>query len=171
MAIEINSNIEVQGGIPLDSKYGVYSSTTHANTSIGTTDRFIGLTVGIATGTTGFNGLQMTAATGGLMEYWYYTGITNGDLVRKADSISGATGDSGTSGTSGSSGTSGTSGSSGTSGTSGSSGTSGTSGSSGTSGTSGSSGTSGTSGSSGTSGTSGSSGTSGTSGSSGTSGT
>ena len=172
MGIVLSSNIDLQGGLPLDSRYGPYSSTTQANQSIVTANRFVGLTVGIVTGTTTYNGLQLTEADGGIADYWYYTGITDSDLVIKegGQGDAGSSGSSGTSGSSGSSGTSGSSGSSGTSGSSGSSGTSGSSGSSGTSGSSGSSGTSGSSGSSGTSGSSGSSGTSGSSGSSGTSG-
>ena len=170
MGIVLSSNIDLQGGLPLDSRYGPYSSTTVANSSIVSANRFVGLTVGIVTGTTTYNGLQLTEAEDGIQNYWYFSGITDSDLVLKEGGAGGESGSSGSSGTSGSSGESGSSGSSGTSGSSGSSGTSGSSGSSGESGSSGSSGTSGSSGSSGESGSSGSSGTSGSSGSSGTSG-
>jgi hypothetical protein len=165
MGIVLSSNIDLQGGLPLDSRYGPYSSTTVANSSIVSANRFVGLTVGIVTGTTTYNGLQLTEAEDGIQNYWYFSGITDSDLVLKEGGAGGESGSSGSSGTSGSSGSSGESGSSGSSGTSGSSGSSGTSGSSGSSGTSGSSGSSGESGSSGSSGTSGSSGSSGTSGS------
>ena len=161
MGIVLSSNIDLQGGLPLDSRYGPYSSTTVANSSIVSANRFVGLTVGIVTGTTTYNGLQLTEAEDGIQNYWYFSGITDSDLVLKEGGAGGESGSSGSSGTSGSSGESGSSGSSGTSGSSGSSGTSGSSGSSGESGSSGSSGTSGSSGSSGTSGSSGSSGTSG----------
>jgi len=152
MGIVLSSNIDLQGGLPLDSRYGPYSSTTVANSSIVSANRFVGLTVGIVTGTTTYNGLQLTEAEDGIQNYWYFSGITDSDLVLKEGGAGGESGSSGSSGTSGSSGESGSSGSSGTSGSSGSSGTSGSSGSSGESGSSGSSGTSGSSGSSGTSG-------------------
>ena len=132
MGIILSSNIDLQGGLPLDSRYGPYSSTTVANQSVISANRFVGLTVGIVTGDTTYNGLQLTNAEDGIQDYWYFSGITDSDLVIKE----GGTGDSGSSG---SSGTSGSSGSSGESGSSGSSGTSGSSGSSGESGSSGSS--------------------------------
>ena len=83
MGIILSSNIDLQGGLPLDSRYGPYSSTTQANQSIITANRFVGLTVGIVTGTTTYNGLQLTDADGGIADYWYYTGITDSDLVLK----------------------------------------------------------------------------------------
>jgi hypothetical protein len=110
------------------------------------------LTVGVVSGSTVFSGGRYVSASSGITEFWYYTGITDSDLLMKTSSSGGASGSSGTNGTSGSSGSSGTSGTSGSSGSSGTSGTSGSSGSSGTSGTSGSSGSSGTAGSSGSSG-------------------
>jgi len=59
MAIIISSNLEVQGGVPIDSKFGVYTSVTQANTSISTSNRYVGLTVGIVTGSTTYNGTQL----------------------------------------------------------------------------------------------------------------
>ncbi len=56
MGIVLSSNIDLQGGLPLDSRYGPYSSTTVANNSIVTANRFVGLTVGIVTSTTTYNG-------------------------------------------------------------------------------------------------------------------
>jgi len=106
MGINLSSNIDLQGGLPLDSRYGPYSSTTVANSSIVTANRFVGLTVGIVTGTTTYNGLQLTEAVDGIQDYWYFSGITDADLVLKE----GGTGEPGTSGSSGSSGTSGSSG-------------------------------------------------------------
>ena len=128
MGIVLSSNIDLQGGLPLDSRYGPYSSTTVANSSIVSANRFVGLTVGIVTGTTTYNGLQLTEAEDGIQNYWYFSGITDSDLVLKEGGAGGESGSSGSSGTSGSSGSSGESGSSGSSGTSGSSGSSGTSG-------------------------------------------
>ena len=94
MGIVLSSNIDLQGGLPLDSRYGPYSSTTVANSSIVSANRFVGLTVGIVTGTTTYNGLQLTEAEDGIQDYWYFSGITDSDLVLKE-------GGSGTSGTSG----------------------------------------------------------------------
>jgi len=158
MAINLSDNININAPKIADKRYGPWSSVNDANTNVPSPQRAQGLTVGILSGS-------------GIVEYWYYSGITDTDLVFKTGGGTGESGTSGTSGTSGIDGTSGTSGIDGTSGTSGIDGTSGTSGESGTSGTSGVSGTSGTSGIDGTSGTSGIDGTSGTSGISGTSGT
>jgi hypothetical protein len=83
MGTILTGNIDLQGGLPLDSRYGLYSSTTQANQSIVSANRFVGLTVGIVTGTTSYNGIQLTGATGGVSEYWYYTGTTDSDLVLK----------------------------------------------------------------------------------------
>jgi len=199
MGIVINDNLEVRAPKDVDTRYGPYTSTTQANQSIISAYRVVGLTVGIVSGSTVFSGGRYVSASSGITEFWYYTGITDSDLLMKTSSSGGASGSSGTNGTSGSSGSSGTSG---TSGSSGSSGTAGSSGSSGiqvsvsdsastvnsvtgmtfsgativdngsgniTVNTIGTSGTSGTSGSTGTSGSSGLSGASGTSGTSGSS--
>ena len=48
MGIILSSNIDLQGGLPLDSRYGPYSSTTVANQSVISANRFVGLTVGIS---------------------------------------------------------------------------------------------------------------------------
>jgi len=105
MAINISSNLGIESGLPLDSRYGPYSGTSQANQSIAESKRYVGLTVGIVTGTTTYNGIQLIEADGGIAEYWYYTGITDSDLVLKQEG-----GESATSGTSGSSGSSGSSG-------------------------------------------------------------
>jgi len=81
--IVLSSNIELQGGLPIDSRYGPFSSTTEANSSIITANRFVGLTVGIVTGTTTYNGIQLTEAVDGIQPYWYFSGITDADLVLK----------------------------------------------------------------------------------------
>ena len=157
MAINLSDNINYRAPKHADARYGPWSSVAEANANVTfapLNQRALGLTVGILSGTS-------------VSEYWYYSGITDADLVLK---LSGGSSGSGTSGTSGSSGTSGVSGTSGSSGTSGLDGTSGSSGTSGLDGTSGSSGTSGIDGTSGSSGTSGIDGTSGSSGTSGTGG-
>ena len=165
MAITLNDNLNIEAPKPNDNRFGPWSSTSDANTNIPSYQRYIGLTVGVGSNP--------------VVEYWYSSGITNGDLVIKTASssfdlqvsdnsttvtsvtgmtFSGATvinlGSGGVQidivGGSSTSGSSGTSGISGTSGTSGEAGTSGTSGVNGTSGSSGENGTSGSDGSSGT---------------------
>ena len=102
----VNANFTLYAPQPLDSRYGPWTSTTQANQVITSSDRFVGLTVGILSGnTTGNAQAGWTSADGGVHEYWYYTGITDSDLVLK--SIGGGEGSSGSSGTSGTSGTSG----------------------------------------------------------------
>ena len=71
MGIIINDNLTTFSPKPLDSRFGPYSSTTFANTSVITANRYIGLTVGILTGVTD------------IVEYWYLSGITDLDLVLK----------------------------------------------------------------------------------------
>lgn len=126
MAIILSDNINYRAPKHADARYGPWTGITHANDNVLGLQRVIGLTVGIQSGNT-------------LTEYWYYSGVTDSDLVFKSAGGAGGTGSSGTSGTSGVDGTSGSSGSSGTSGIDGTSGTSGTSGSSGTSPTGGTS--------------------------------
>ena len=120
MAINLSDNINYNAPKHADRRYGPWTGVTHANDNVAALQRVQGLTVGIVSG-------------GTISEYWYYTGVTNSDLVLK---LSGGASGAGTSGTSGSSGTSGIAGTSGSSGSSGTAGSSGTSGSAGTSGTS-----------------------------------
>jgi len=104
----VNANFTLYAPQPLDSRYGPWTSTTQANQVITSTDRFVGLTVGILSGnTTGNAQAGWTSADGGVIEYWYYTGITDSDLVVKSQGGGGGTGTSGSSGSSGTSGTSG----------------------------------------------------------------
>lgn len=71
MAINLNDNIKVNAGKPLDSKYLngtlAYVSTAAVNAAIPIGERYVGLTVLIGTD-----------------EYWYQNGITNVDLIIKA---------------------------------------------------------------------------------------
>jgi hypothetical protein len=84
MAISLSDNIGTLAPKILDSRYGPYTSVTHANQSISVLNRVVGLTVGVLSGTTTFDGGRYTGATEGIYEYWYYTGITNNDLVFKS---------------------------------------------------------------------------------------
>lgn len=80
MAIQYNENIKIAAPLPLDSRYLSlrtsggnplpYSSTTEVNNTIISSERYVGLTVLINTGTTD-------------TEYWYKNGITNGSLIEK----------------------------------------------------------------------------------------
>ena len=83
MAITINDNLSPRAPKILDDRYGPYTSTTHANQSISADYRVVGLTVGVLSGTTTFSSGRYVSATDGVYEYWYYTGITDNDLVLK----------------------------------------------------------------------------------------
>jgi hypothetical protein len=87
MGIVINDNLITYSPKPLDDRYGLYNSVALANAAIISSVRYIGLTVGIKT-------------VGGVDDYWYYAGITDGDLVLKS-SGGGGSGISGLSGISG----------------------------------------------------------------------
>jgi hypothetical protein len=121
MAINLSDNILAKTTAPGDAKYGPYTGVnlsaalSAATTYLLASYRYEGLTIGIIVN------------TDPIVEYWFYGGIADGDLVLKS-SGGGSAGSAGTSGSSGTSGTSGINGSSGTSGSSGSSGSSGTSG-------------------------------------------
>ncbi len=153
MAINLSDNILAKTTGPGDAKYGPYTGAnlsaalSAATTYLLPSYRYEGLTVGIIVG------------SDPIVEYWFYGGILDGNLVLKQSGTSGmgATGSNGTSGTSGVDGANGTAG---TSGVNGNNGTAGTSGNQGDNGTSGSSGTSGVNGAAGDNGTSGTSGTS-----------
>ena len=70
MAILLNDNLSVQKAAAIDNRFGPYATTTAANAAIPSTNRHIGLTVGIGTTTTA--------------EYWYNGGTADGDLVAKS---------------------------------------------------------------------------------------
>lgn len=75
MAIETIDNFGVFVGKNIDSRYGPYANTTEANASINSIFRFKGLTV-------------LLTGSGDQVEYWYYNGITDPDLVPKGAAIS-----------------------------------------------------------------------------------
>lgn len=85
MAIQINDNLNPLAPKILDNRYGPYTSTTEANSVINLSFRVVGLTVGILSGDTVFSGGRYISSTEGVVEYWYYTGITDSDLVLKSD--------------------------------------------------------------------------------------
>lgn len=84
MAIIINDNLSPLAPKILDNRYGPYSSTTQANQAIDVAFRVVGLTVGVLSGSTTFSGGRYTSSSSGVIEYWYYTGITDSDLVLKS---------------------------------------------------------------------------------------
>ena len=71
--IELSAGIVVGSVEPIDKKYGAYASTTEANSEVGATLRYRGLTVGIT-------------GSGYLVEYWWKDGTTDSDLVVKQPS-------------------------------------------------------------------------------------
>ena len=83
MAIIINDNLTTFSPKSLDSRYGPWTSTTQANISVVSSFRYIGLTVGILTGTTTYEGGRYVTVLDGVSEYWYYTGVTDADLILK----------------------------------------------------------------------------------------
>ena len=91
MAIQYNENIKIAAPLPLDSRYLSlrtsggnplpYSGVSEVNTTIISSERYVGLTVNINN-----------------VEYWYQNGIANGNLILKtitggttADAVTGAT--------------------------------------------------------------------------------
>ena len=71
MAITLSDNIFSASPKILDWRYGPWTGITHANTMISSPFwRAVGLTVGILSGNS-------------LNEYWYYSGITDSDLILK----------------------------------------------------------------------------------------
>jgi len=68
MAINFNDNIRTISPKPLDNRYGPYTSDVVANSSIPTTEKYIGLTVGVIEGSS-------------VVEYWYETNVDT--LVKK----------------------------------------------------------------------------------------
>ena len=91
MAIILNDNIKINAGKPSESKYlsssGIaYSSTTEATINVPISERYLGLTVLVDTGTSN-------------IEYWWREGVEDVDLIEKkfaseqlvGDFITGAT--------------------------------------------------------------------------------
>lgn len=70
MAINLSDNINYNAPKHADARYGPWTGVTHANDNVIALQRAIGLTVGIQSGNT-------------LLEYWYYSGVTDSDLVLK----------------------------------------------------------------------------------------
>ena len=85
MAINLSDNININSPKILDSRYGPWASVNDANTNVLSLQRRQGLTVGILSGT-------------GVVEYWYYSGILDTDLILKTTTSSSPSGDSGLSG-------------------------------------------------------------------------
>lgn len=83
MAIFVNDNYSPLAPKILDNRYGPYTSTTEANLAINIAYRVVGLTVGVLSGTTSYNGGRYVESSQGISEYWYLTGITDSDLVLK----------------------------------------------------------------------------------------
>jgi hypothetical protein len=75
MAIETIDNFGVFVGKNIDSRYGPYDTTTNANLAIDQIFRFEGLTV-------------LLTGSGNQIEYWYYKGIDDINLVPKTGSVS-----------------------------------------------------------------------------------
>jgi hypothetical protein len=88
MAILVNDNLSLLAPKILDNRFGPYTSTTEANSSIDIAFRSIGLVVGILSGSTTYSGGRYTTASQGIVEYWYNKGITDSDLVLKSSSSS-----------------------------------------------------------------------------------
>ncbi len=76
MGIVLNDNLSIQAGKPADAKYlnssnATYTNVAAAKSAIPVSYRFIGLTVNVGTD-----------------EYWWKTGLTDGDLILKVSSTS-----------------------------------------------------------------------------------
>ena len=69
--IQLSAGIVVGSNTSVDAKYGPYADVATANSEIGSTLRYKGLTVGIL-------------VSGSVVEYWYKDGITDSDLVEKS---------------------------------------------------------------------------------------
>ena len=70
LGVSLSAGVVVGANRPIDVKFGPYASTTLANSEIGETLRYQGLTVGI-----------LDAGT--IREYWYKDGISDSNLVLK----------------------------------------------------------------------------------------
>lgn len=71
MAILLNDNLDIAAPKAADNRFGPYATTTAANTAIPSIKRYVGLTVGITSGST-------------VIEYWYQDGIADVNLVIKS---------------------------------------------------------------------------------------
>ena len=79
MSINLSDNINYNAPKHSDSRYGPWSSVVNANANVISLQRVVGLTVGIQSGNT-------------LNEYWYYSGVTDSDLVLKSTGGGGGSG-------------------------------------------------------------------------------
>jgi len=75
MAILLNDNLNVAAAKPVDHRYGPYADTAAALAAIPSYQRYEGLSVGVI-------------ESGNVVEYWFASGITNGDLEVKLPSNS-----------------------------------------------------------------------------------
>ena len=75
MSILLNDNLDVAVAKPTDNRYGPYSSTSAALVDIPPFKRYIGLVIGILSG-------------GAVTDYWFQSGINDGDLVEKTSASS-----------------------------------------------------------------------------------
>ena len=148
MAINLNDNLNINAPKSTDARFGPYASTAAAIAALDSAVRYQGLTVAV----TGVNGVE---------EYWFASGIADGDLVSKL--VEGAAGAQGTQGVQGTQGLQGIQGVQGVQGTQGTQGVQGTQGTQGTQGVQGVQGAQGL-GAQGTQGTQGVQGTQGTQG-------
>ena len=71
MAIKLQDQVQTQAPKPSDYRCGAWTSTTEANSSIISGERYIGLTVGVITGQATTSGAKFSTAEGGTQEYWY----------------------------------------------------------------------------------------------------
>ena len=76
--IRISDNLEVNKPAPIDDRLGVFSSTASALAYIPEDRRYIGLTIIVDTGS-------------GATEYWFESGVEDGDLTAKSTGGGGAT--------------------------------------------------------------------------------
>lgn len=70
--IPLSAALVCGSAIPLDGKYGPFTSVADANSNVTTTLRHKGLTLGIL-------------ENGSVVEYWYKDNITDAGLVKKTD--------------------------------------------------------------------------------------
>jgi hypothetical protein len=79
--IQLSAGVLVGVNKSLDAKYGPYPDVATAKSNIGSTLRYLGLTIGIITG-------------GAVEEYWWESGTADGDLViKEGDYITDLTGE------------------------------------------------------------------------------
>ena len=74
VGVSFSASIVVGVNAPIDAKYGPFASVATANSEVGSTLRYLGLTVGIIT-------------AGSIVEYWYKDGILDSDLILKTPSL------------------------------------------------------------------------------------